>query len=237
MTYIGFDHHKKWTQAAAIDEQGKIIREMRVLNDSSSLKGFLKGLPKPLKGVVEAGPIWGWIYDTLTELGVKMIVANPSAVRAIAEAKIKTDKIDARMLASLLRVGLIPEVYVPTEEVRSQKMLWRERIWLVRMHVRLKNRIHRLLNHYHLEVPEFSDLFGAAGRRFLEELKLPEPGNRILNAQLKLLQSYRLQIEEVQRWAVKATQGHPNRAYLESLPGFGKVFAPIVALVPKSNNS
>jgi len=230
MTYIGFDHHKKWTQAAAIDEKGKIIREMRVLNDSSSLKGFLKGMPKPLKGVVEAGPTWGWIYDTLTELGVKMIVANPSAVRAIAEAKIKTDKIDARMLASLLRVGLIPEVYVPTEEVRSQKMLWRERIWLVRMHVRLKNRIHRLLNHYHIEVPEFSDLFGAAGRRFLEELKLPEPGNRILKAQLKLLQSYRLQIQEVQRWAVKASQGHPNRVYLESLPGFGKVFAPIVAL-------
>ena len=62
------------------------------------------------------------------------------------------------------------------------------------MHVRLKNRIHRLLNHYRIEAPEFSDLFGAAGRRFLEELKLPEPGNRILNAQLKLLQSYRLQI-------------------------------------------
>jgi hypothetical protein len=59
MTYIGFDHHKKWTQAAAIDDQGKIIREMRVLNDSSSLKGFLKGLPKPLKGVIEAGPTWG----------------------------------------------------------------------------------------------------------------------------------------------------------------------------------
>ena len=70
MTYIGFDHHKKWTQAAAVDDQGKIIREMRVLNDSSSLKGFLKGLPKPLKGVVEAGPTWGWIYDTLSELGV-----------------------------------------------------------------------------------------------------------------------------------------------------------------------
>jgi transposase len=63
-----------------------------------------------------------------------------------------------------LRGGLIPEVYVPSAEIRAQKMLWRERIWLVRMHVRLKNRIHRLLNHYHIEVPEFSDLFGAAGR-------------------------------------------------------------------------
>ena len=77
-TCIGFDHHKKWTQAAAVDDEGKIIREMRVLNDTNSLKGFLKGLPKPLKGVVEAGPTWGWIYDTLTEIGVKMIVANPS---------------------------------------------------------------------------------------------------------------------------------------------------------------
>ncbi len=76
MTCIGFDHHKKWTQAAAIDDQGKIIREMRVLNDRNSLKGFLKGLPKPLKGVVEAGPRWGWIYDTLSELGVKMMVAK-----------------------------------------------------------------------------------------------------------------------------------------------------------------
>ncbi len=50
MTYIGFNHHKKWTQAAAMDDQDKIIREMRVLNDSSSMKGFLKGLAKPLKG-------------------------------------------------------------------------------------------------------------------------------------------------------------------------------------------
>ena len=51
MTCIGFDHHKKWTQAAAVDDQGKIIREMRVLNDNSSLKGFLKGLPKLLEGL------------------------------------------------------------------------------------------------------------------------------------------------------------------------------------------
>ena len=77
MTHISFDHHKKWTQAAAIDDQGNINREMRVLNDGNSLKGFLKRLPKPLTGVVEAGPTWGWIYDTLSELGLKMIVANP----------------------------------------------------------------------------------------------------------------------------------------------------------------
>ena len=108
MIYFGFDHHKRWTQAVAMDEQGRVLREGRVLNDSASLKRFLRGLPKPWKGVVEAGPTWGWIYDTLDQAGVEMIVAHPSHLRAIAEAKIKTDKIDARMLANLLRVDLIP---------------------------------------------------------------------------------------------------------------------------------
>jgi len=81
MTDIGFDHHKKWTQAAALADQGKLIGEGRVLNDRSSVKGFLKEVPNPWTGVVEAGPTWGWIYDTLSELGVKRIVANPSLVR------------------------------------------------------------------------------------------------------------------------------------------------------------
>ena len=49
------DDLQKWTQATAIDDRGKIIRKMRVLNDRNSLKGFLKGLAKPLKGVIEAG--------------------------------------------------------------------------------------------------------------------------------------------------------------------------------------
>lgn len=67
MTDLGFDYHKRWTQATAIDERGKIVREGRVLNDRASLQRFLRGLPKPWKGVVEAGPTWGWICDTLSQ--------------------------------------------------------------------------------------------------------------------------------------------------------------------------
>ncbi len=230
MTCFGFDHHKKWTQAAAVNEAGEVLREGQIVNDRESLARFLKELPRPWKGVVEAGPSWGWIYDTLSELGVEMIVAHPLKVRAIAEAKIKTDTIDARMLAQLLRGNLIPTVYVPQPEVRTQKMLWRERTWMVRMCVRLKNRIQHLLAHHHVIVPEYSDLFGKSGRRFLEQVELPEPARRILNAELKLLDSYIVQIKEIQHLASEATEAHPCRPYLESLPGFGKVFAPIVAL-------
>lgn len=229
-TFLGLDHHKRWTQIAAINEAGELLCEGRVSNDRQALAGFLKDLPQPWKGVVEAGPTWGWIYDTLDAMGVEMIVAHPLKVRAIAEAKIKTDEIDARMLAQLLRVNLIPRVYVPAASVRTQKMLWRERVWLVRMSVRLKNRIHRLLTHHHVEIPEFSDLFGKAGRQFLNGVALPQSGRRILDAELKLLVTYREQIKDVQGWAAEATAQHPAKAYLESLPGFGKIFAPIVAL-------
>ncbi len=69
---------------------------------------------------------------------------------------------------------------------------------------------------------------GAAGRRFLEGVELSEPCNRILKAELRLMESYQAQIQQVQQWALEATQDHPYRAYLESLPGFGKVFAPIL---------
>lgn len=230
MVYFGFDHHKRWTQAVAIDRSDKILREGRVSNDTKSLERFLSGLPKPWKGVVEAGPTWGWIYDTLMALGVEMVVANPMQVRAIAEAKIKNDKIDARILAHLLRGELIPTVYVPKEEIRAQKMLWRERIYFVRMQTRLKNRMHRLLTHYHVEVPEFSDLFGLAGRKFLSQLQLPDPGNKILSAELRLLDNYQLQLKEVYGWAEAATREHPYRSHLETLPGFGKIFASITAL-------
>jgi transposase len=230
MTYLGLDHHKRWTQAAAVDESGTIIREARLNNDLASFSRFLQGLPKPWKAVVEAGPSWNWVYNTLESLEVRTILAHPAKVRAIAEAKIKNDTIDARMLAQLLRADLIPAVYVPSNDMRAKKMVWRERVWMVRMQVRLKNRIHRTLAHYHVNVPEFSDLFGVAGRRFLNELKLPDPGMRILSAQLRLLEAYREQIKEVQQFAIELTKGHPYLEYLESLPGFGKVFAPIAAL-------
>lgn len=230
MTHLGFDHHKRATQAVAMDEQGSVLRERRVENSEEALKAFLSGLPKPWRGVVEAGPNWGWIYDTLTRLGVEMIVAHPRKLKAIADAKIKNDEIDARMLAHLLRSNLIPSVYVPSRDVREQKMLWRERTWLVRLNVRLKNRIHQLLDRHHVAVPAVSDLFGAKGREFLKVLPLPPAARRVLDIHLKLLETHREEIARVQRLASEATAAHPLRAYLESLPGFGAVFAPIVAL-------
>jgi transposase len=228
--YIGLDHHRKFTQVAVVNESDDVVLECRMPNTLEAVKALLERLKGESQGVVEAGPSWGWIFDTFEKLGVRMILANPSQVRVIAETRCKTDRRDAMALARLLRVGWIPRVYVGSPETRAQKHLWRERVWMVRMQTRLKNRIRRLLDHHHVEIPDYSDLFGVAGRNYLEALKLPGNAQKILEVELKLLSTYQEQIRDVQRWAAEATQGLPNVTYLKSLPGFGEVLAPIAAL-------
>lgn len=228
--YIGLDYHRKFTQVAVVDEVDTVVLECRMSNTREAVKEMLGRLSGSSKAVVEAGPSWGWIFDTMQGLGVEMVLANPMQVRVIAETRCKTDRRDALALARLLRVGWIPQVYVGDAESRMRKQLWRERIWLVRMQVRLKNRIRRLLDHHHVQIPDYSDLFGVAGRTFLEALVLPGRAQMILRTELTLLASYQRAVRDIQASAIEATQDMPAVRYLESIPGFGTVFAPVAAL-------
>ena len=83
-----------------------------------------------------------------------------SSMRAIAEAKIKKDKIDSHILAQLLRADLIPGAYVPGRETRLFKEMICQRIFLVRIRTRLKNRIHVLLDRLHIPLRSLTDIFG-----------------------------------------------------------------------------
>jgi transposase len=228
--YIGLDHHRKFTQVAVVDETDAVVLECKMPNTLEAVSAMLGRLKGPTRAVVEAGPSWGWIFDTFQKLGIDIVLANPMQVRVIAETRCKTDRRDAMALARLLRAGWIPKVYVGDAQSRAQKQIWRERIWLVRMQVRLKNRIRRLLDHHHVAIPDYSDLFGVSGRAFLQALELPELAQKILQSELTLLSSYQTQIKDIQAAAVQATQHMPMVRYLESLPGFGAVFSPIAAL-------
>ena len=108
------------------------------------------------------------MYDLLEELGIKTVVAHPLKIRAIADAKIKSNSIDAKTLAHLLRADLIPEVHVPPKEVREQKNLLRHRLWLVRLQTMTENRIHQLIDRNHVKRPMVKNIFGVAGRTFLK---------------------------------------------------------------------
>ena len=232
MIHVGIDHHKRYSHVNLLDDSGTILWEGRLGNDRSDfekLKSRFIG-DTPVRSVLEAGRNWGPLFDTLDELGMNPILANPLKVRAIAEAKIKTDAIDAQTLAMLLKGDLIPRVYVPTRAVRDQKNLLRHRMYLVKIKTAIKNRVHNLLDRNRQKPPAVSDIFGAWGRAWMKKVALPELDAKLMSADLAMLDSIQAQIKESELWIQETLTADPHLELIRTLPGVGKVLGPVIAL-------
>jgi transposase len=152
--YVGIDVHKKYCQAALMNDHGHVLKEVRFDNTSkgaSTLLDLARSLGPQVKAVVEpSANYWIRIYDRLEEEGVDVKLSNPLRTKAIADARLKTDRIDAKTLAYLLRGDLVAESYVPTRKNRERRALIRHRASLMHMRVEIKNRIHAILDKYEL---------------------------------------------------------------------------------------
>lgn len=230
MLYVGIDHHKRYCQLAAVDEQGVLVKERRVLTEREQLTQFVQELAQPCVATLEAGRNWGLVYDWLEEMVEEVQLAHPLKVKAIASAKIKTDRIDARILAQLLRADLLPTAHIPSPRTRRLKSLLRQRIFLVVLRTMIKNRIHDLVDRHHLETEEFSDLFGRGGRQFLQAAveELPAPDADLLQQDLELLAQLDEHIQASESWLEEATRGDERVAWVQSIPGLGKFLALVV---------
>jgi transposase len=115
-----------------------------------------------------------WLTSLVKRIeNVKEIqLAHPYRTRAIAAAQVKTDSIDADTHSQLLRAGLIPRAHIPSTETRRLREMVRQRLFLVRLRTMVKNRLHALLDRYHVPVPEVGDLFGKKGRKYLSRVVL-----------------------------------------------------------------
>jgi transposase len=180
MLYVGVDAHKASSQITVVDEAGRILTRARVSSTSSAFRKALSAYDEPLIAVLEASYCWGPIYDCLDEVAENVVLAHPSKVRAIADARIKTDKIDSEILAHLLRADLIPTAYAPSKETRALKRVLRQRLFLVQLCTMVKNRIRALLAQHQVQLPEVSDLFGQAGMAWLKTVKLAQPDGALL---------------------------------------------------------
>ena len=132
MLYAGADVDRQTTYLTVMDEAGTVLQQRRVPSTSDGLQAALGRYDEPIKAVLEASYAWGPLYDALEEMGVEVVLAHPAKVKAIAEARIKTDKIDSETLAHLLRADLIPAAYAPSADIRAVKRLLRQRMFLVR---------------------------------------------------------------------------------------------------------
>jgi len=197
MMYVGVDVGKSKCRAAMMNQEGKITKEFSFSNDSEGISWLSSMLTMDDRVVMEStGAYWLDLYNQLDELHIPVVLANPLQTKAIAHGRIKSDKVDARILARLLRADLIPECYVPPKEMREIRSLVRHRLSIVKLRSMTKNKVHALVDRNGLK-HEFSDLFGKSGVQWLKSLELSSLDRLMLDNHLLLLESLDMQLERV----------------------------------------
>ena len=166
MRVIGLDVHRSMA-VVAILENGHLKSGGRVDLTRDAVIAFGRKLRSDDEVVIEATVNTATIVRLLRPFVRRVVIANPLQVRAIAHAKIKTDKIDAAVLAKLHASGFLPEVWMPDEATETLRRLVAQRAQVVQQMTRMKNRIHSVL-HANLIPPFPGELFSAAGRNWLE---------------------------------------------------------------------
>jgi transposase len=209
MNSVGIDLHRKRSHVAVIDDQGTEVLSRRIVNDPATFLELLADLDGESQVALEATYGWEWLADLLEEAGYELHLAHPLRTKAIASARVKTDAVDARTLAQLLRADLLPEAYVAPRELRDLRDLLRHRIALTQMRSALKNRVHALLARQGVQ-RQHSDLFGVAGREFLTGLELREPPRRRLESLVSLICDFDREIEATKR-EIDARARHDDR--------------------------
>ncbi len=223
--YLGIDLHLKRTYVVLMDTEGEVIDERRLLN--AEMAGYLEQhVPQETYAVMEATRNWPFMYDMLSEHVERVELAHPKEVKAIANAAVKTDRIDAGVLAHLARMNYLPTAYAAPKEVRDLRLYTRHRSWLIGHRTQAKNRIQAVLSSYNLASP-MSDLFGVKGRVFLEEVleELRPAARRVITDNLTLIDRLGEQIKELEQEIPLTKEQAHSIKLLMSMPGVGKVTA------------
>jgi transposase len=215
--YVGLDVHKRVCYGTVMDEKGQIVKRGKFSNDPQGLEEFMEGIDEALVAV-EAGYCWQPLYDRLEETGHDVMLAHPLKVKAIAQAKAKTDKIDSETLAHLLRADLLPESYVPPRDIRELRDRVRRRAFLVGMRTMVKNRLHSELakRGIRLGVP----LFTRNGRELLRGL-----GLEAVDQVLPVLDALDRQIALISGSLKRMCGEDPQASLLTTIPGVGYYIA------------
>jgi transposase len=232
--YIGLDVHKKSSYYSMIDDVGREVKKGRFPTTCEDLEEFASDLPEDTKVAIEASTSGIFAYECLDEKGVEVHLVHPALVKPFAKKHVKTDKVDSKVLAQLLRMdyllwGSAPRPrkpckglsYVPGKEIRDLRTIVRHRASLVRLRTSIKNRVHALLTREGIQLPELSDIFGKRGTEFLKGVKLQQHRRMALDNYLKVLEVLNEVIEEVGSIVEEKAKITDEAKWVMNTPGIG----------------
>src|SRR5262244_3072999 len=223
--YVGIDVHRKRSQVAVIDQGGEVLANRNVPNGAEPILSVIGGLPPGTPAAFEAAYGWGWLVELLEDYGFSLHLVHPLRCKAIASARLKNDKVDAAILAQLLRADLLPEAWIAPPAVRQLRALLRHRAQLVRLRTLLRNRIHAVLADHGHDRP--GGCWSGPGRAWLASLELPAVSREVIDDDLALIDALQVPIDRLDWEVHQHARSDPRVKILTLLPGVG----PFTALV------
>jgi transposase len=231
MKYVGIDLHKQTIVLCVVNKDRKILDRQRFhCVDVERIEDYFDQLG-PFQFVVEATATYEWLVQLLEPLAESWVLGHPSKMRMIAESTKKTDKLDAKVLAEFLALGMIPQAYRPAARQREHRVLVRHRVECRQRISRLKCQIRHLAASYNADRPDLfdedrldelqqrNDLTGADRFVLKQRLKdYDDAGKRLSEAKA-----------ELKKFAGNGPESEQQeRAILQSVPGVGETVCEVV---------
>lgn len=217
--YVGLDTHKNFIVGCVRNEQGTIIKERKFRTLPQEIDRFLEEIPpNDSKIALESSSCWQFVFDYLQDKGYQVHLSNPTRTRLIGESKKKTDWEDARKLADLLRVNMLPMSYAAPEHVRKQRQITRHRASLTGQLTQLKNKVHAILRRHGYNF-EMGDYFTVKNLDYLSGLDVPPCDRLELDDYIGLVRHFQKRIDTTSVEIEKMSQDDPGARVLMSYPG------------------
>lgn len=153
MYYTGIDLHKFTSYLTTVNSSGAIIKQENLKNVAHNFVQYFKSIPGQHKTTVESTMTWYWLNDLLSSINIPLVLAHAKYVKAIAYAKVKTDKVDSHTLAQLLRMDYIPAAHKISNDKRLLRDALRARLKIVQRHTSITNSMQLLLAKYNFDSP------------------------------------------------------------------------------------
>jgi transposase len=230
MKYCGIDLHSNNSVVSVVDAQDHVVAEKRLPNDLEKIIGLIKPWQAELAGVVvESTFNWYWLVDGLKEAGFTVHLAHTTAIKKYAGLKHSGDETDARFLAHLLRLGILPTGTILPPEHRAVRDLARKRMQLVQSrtkHILAVENITARQYGARMTSNQIKELTVEA----IDEMPFPEDVGLAVKTNVAVITTLCAQIELLEKRLMSDMKSRPDYALLTSAPGIGKVLATTILL-------
>ena len=229
--FIGLDVHKRTIVTAIVDRDGKLLGGTTLKTSREELFEWIEQWTGAgaAQIALEASGSSAWVTYALLGAGYEVTPVHPRHVRAIAETKQKSDRLDARKLAELLRLGALRPVHIPSEATRASRALVRQMRRLVCARTRAKNAVTSVAAEHGFVCP-WTDAFGKGGRKWLSNLALRPEYRTIVNQELEQIDLLTRQVRLLERDLAAAAETQPLYALARTTPGVGPQLGAAIAL-------